>query len=150
MVTRGTVPQARPSAQALAAPQTRARPWRDRRAQRSPALLARLCEVMQGYRGMAHIIRARDLGVVLRLQHDSDPARTIRELVNEAIESGVPIGSVNLEAGGDGYFLVENEIELARCVRSLQSRAREILRKADRLVQAYRHGPPQPSLLPHE
>jgi len=105
---------------------------------------------MQGYRGMAHIIRARDLGVVLRLQHDSDPARTIRELVNEAIESGVPIGSVNLEAGGDGYFLVENEIELARCVRSLQSRAREILRKADRLVQAYRHGPPQPSLLPHE
>lgn len=137
------VPQARPAG-------TRARPWRDRRAQRSPALVARLLEVMKGYLGLAHTIRARDLVVVLGLQHDSDPARTIRELVNALIELGVPVGSVNFESGGGGYFVVSNQAELDKCVRNYQSRARENLLKYERLTQAFRHGPSQPSLLAQE
>ena len=78
----------------------------------------------------------------------SDPTgRTIRQCVNALIDEGFPVGSVNLEAGGGGYFLVANELELARCVRNYQSRARENLKKAERLTEAFRHGPRQPALL---
>ena len=108
-------------------------------------LARRLLEVLQGYRGLARTIPARDLEVVLGVQHNPDPARMIQELVNELIDKGEPIGSVNFARGG-GYFLVTSEVELARCVHNYESRARENLRKAERLTQAFRHGPAQPSL----
>lgn len=106
--------------------------------------LTRLRQVLEGYRGLAHTIRAKDLGVILGI---NDPTgRTIREYINALIDAGVPIGSVNFEAGG-GYFLIENERELVACVRNYESRVREIQKKSERLVQAFRHGPAQPSLL---
>ena len=104
----------------------------------SPGHLTRLKTVLEGYRGVARIIQARNLAVVLGI-HDPT-GRTIRECVNALIEEGVPVGSINLEAGGGGYFIVTTEAELARCVRNYQSRARENLRKAERLTQAFRTG----------
>lgn len=116
-----------------------------RRRQIPRHLLGRLQVVLEGYRGAARVIRARDLAVVLGLR---DPTgRTIRELVNELIAAGVPVGSINLEAGGGGYFIVTSEDELARCLRNYQGRAREILRKAELLEEAFRRGPRQPALL---
>ena len=99
----------------------------DRRSHVSPGHLSRLKVVLEGHRGTARTIRAKDLAVILGI-HDPT-GRTIRECVNALIEEGVPVGSVNFEAGG-GYFIVTTEAKLERCVRSYQGRARENLHKA--------------------
>jgi len=57
-----------------------------------------------------------------------------------------PQGSINAETGG-GYFLIENEQELAASVRHLESRAAAILGRVERLREAFYHGPRQPPLL---
>lgn len=117
----------------------------DRRSHVSPGHLSRLKVVLEGHRGTARTIRAKDLAVILGI-HDPT-GRTIRECVNALIEEGVPVGSVNFEAGGGGYFIVTTEAELERCMRNYQSRARENLRKAERLTEAFRRGVKQPALL---
>lgn len=116
-----------------------------RRRQLPRHLLGRLQTVLEGYRGAARVIRARDLAIVLGL-HDPT-GRTVRELVNELIGMGIPIGSTNFESGGGGYFYVVTASELDHCVRNYRSRARQILLKAELLEEAFRRGPRQPALL---
>ena len=111
----------------------------------TPHYISRLRTILEAHRGAARLVRARDLAVVLGI---TDPTgRSVRVLVNSLIAAGTPVGSVNLESGGGGYFIIETRDELERCLHNYRSRAREILRKAELLQEAYERGPRQPVLL---
>jgi hypothetical protein len=108
--------------------------------------LGRLREILLARRGVRAAIRARDLATLLGLGHrDGYPERSVRGAVNILIGEGLAVGSTVSEPYG--YFLIETEEELRRCVANYVARAREIQNKAEALVEAYRRGPAQPSLL---
>jgi hypothetical protein len=108
--------------------------------------LGRLREILLARRGEHAAIRARDLAVLLGLgQRDRYPERSVRESINVLIREGLAIGSTVSEPYG--YFLIETEEELHRCVANYMARSREIQKKAQALVDAFRRGPAQPSLL---
>lgn len=107
--------------------------------------LARLREILMARRGERNAIRAKDLALLLGLgRRDRYPERSIREAVNELSAQGLPVGSSVHDP--PGYFVVETEAELQRCVANYLARARENQRKAERLIDAFRHGPRQPIL----
>jgi hypothetical protein len=109
--------------------------------------LHRLREILVTRRGERAAIRGRDLSALLGLGHrDRYPERSVREAVNVLIRRGLAVGSTVSEPYG--YFVVETEEELHRCVANYTARAREIQAKAEALVDAFRHGPRQPELLP--
>lgn len=103
-----------------------------------------LRRLLEQHRGAGNAIKLKDIAVILALK-DRDPGRAIRDAVVELIASGVPVGSIATESGG-GYFTVTNERELQRCVAQLRSRVEEIELRIERLVAAFRNGPPQPKL----
>jgi hypothetical protein len=76
----------------------------------------------------------RDLATELKraglIPHDhQDPARLVRQMVHDLRSQGVPICADS----NDGFYLAQNQHELAEYVNRLMSRIREILRPYNKL-----------------
>lgn len=82
-------------------------------------------------KGEAHAIPLRHLRELLHL-----PARTVRLMIRAKRLAGTPILESSKATGG--YYLPGNDLERARCVRSMRRRAAEIVRAADAIEGAGR------------
>lgn len=117
---------------------------------RGPAFaLEPLLRVLERHHGAARAIKLKDLLLVLGLRGFADPGRAVRDAINALIVNGYPIGSISAEGpsgGVSGYFWIETEEELLECTAQLAGRVRELEKRIECVVSAYRNGPTQPML----
>lgn len=83
-------------------------------------------------RGEENAVQLRQLALILNI-----PGRTVRRMIEQERRAGVLICS-----GENGYFLAASTYEAERFIRSMRSRAAEILKTVEAVERAAEGGVP--------
>jgi hypothetical protein len=102
-------------------------------------VIDQIAELMQKHRGKRNAIKSARIAEMFGIPGD-DTTRQTRHLVKEAMKKyDLPIGGLSV-----GYFIVENEQELAECVLDLNGRIDGAEERLALLKKIYyeKHGEP--------
>lgn len=92
----------------------------------------RIASIIEKHVGERNAISSKEIASIIGIS-DADGNPVTRKMIREIISDlGLPIG-----ACGKGYFLISDDMELARYYSALQDRAIEILNRAQSVRKSY-------------
>jgi hypothetical protein len=95
-------------------------------------ILSRIKEIMAIHIGRKNAISSGEIARILGLKEEDTHAEPRYYILESMKKYRIPIA-----AGGKGYYLIENEIELERYLNSLNNRIQEIENRGQLVKKAF-------------